>query len=220
MPNQLQKTSVSDCALNSESTHSNRSLPPCSSSHLDVAVLLLEVASCPRDGASGAHPPDEEVHLAPRALPDLGTGSAVVHLRGRRELQVLRGVARCCAERCVKRGEILRAYLSYMQERIPVPSPRLNVKPIPPSAPLTSGLAGLVNCPSMNESGVAAAMSLALAMHPVMPFAGSVRTRVAPNALRRNVQTMTRWKDQEGTSHHACMLEQGGDPCIFGEVRD
>ena len=52
-----------------------------------------------------------------------------------------------------------------------------------PSEPRTSGLAGFWNCPSMNELGVEAAIWLALAMHPVIPLEGSVRTKVAPNAL-------------------------------------
>ena len=47
----------------------------------------------------------------------------------------------------------------------------------------------------MNELGVEAAISLALAMHPVMPLEGSVRTKVAPNALAGVGRSGQEWTD-------------------------
>ena len=48
--------------------------------HLDVGVLLLEVATTAGDGAAGAHAADQDVDLATSGFPDLRAGGAVVHL--------------------------------------------------------------------------------------------------------------------------------------------
>ena len=71
----------------------------------------------------------------------------------------------------------------------PVPTPATNTSTCPFAssqisgpvvAKCAAGLAGFSNCAGMNELGVAAASSSALAMAPFMPRAPSVSTSSAP----------------------------------------